>query len=316
MAHITIFGYIIIVMVGLWTIFLTHHTHQRLRLPVLKFLEYYIIAFNLWIFVYVVAKYSVVNLWERGFQSANAVLLIPALFFVAFGLAHSLVNVTARLRGRENAGALNRALAFAAVVFATAYAVGFIEFWRKATLKGLTVTSVVLVFTVLLVAVVVLIDLVLRTPRSFDPDRRRVLRGFGLLMLLGYVPYTVAGLLPGSYDLTVCLVAQLWLNLAPIVWIQRFFVPYHERLSLADSDGVLDILARDYKISKREREVMGLIVEGKSNKQIQEQLFISPHTVKNHIYNLYQKLEINSRSQLLSLVMKTNDAGSGGRLNA
>jgi DNA-binding CsgD family transcriptional regulator len=82
---------------------------------------------------------------------------------------------------------------------------------------------------------------------------------------------------------------------------------------VADKGDVLDLLARDHKISKREREIMELILQGKSNKQIQELLFISLHTVKNHIYNLYQKLNIKSRNQLMSLVMNRNNVGSAER---
>jgi DNA-binding CsgD family transcriptional regulator len=316
MAHIAIFGYIVILMVGLWAISITHQALQRFHLPYLKFLMYYIIAFNVGVFVYLIAKYAVVNLWEQGFDPSSAVVLIPALFVVAFGMTYSLVNVVVRLKGQENYRALNGALAVAAIFFATGYAIGFFQFWSKATLKWLTATTIILVFTVLIVTLLLLIDLVVRAHGAFDRDRRRVVRGFGYLMLSGYVPYTVAALLPGSYDLHAALVTQLWLNLAPVVWIQRFFLPYHERLWVANSDRVLDILARDYKISKREREVIQLILEGKSNKQIQERLFISPHTVKNHIYNLYQKIGIKSRSELMFLVMKRNDMGSGDQSGA
>lgn len=309
MAHIAIFWYVIILMVGLWAISLTHQTRRQFDLPLLKFLMYYIIAFNAGISVYLIAKYAVVNLWDQGFDPSSAVVLIPPLVVVAIGMVYSLANVVVRLKGRENTGFLNRALAVAAFIFAAGYGIGFFHFWSQGTLRWVTATSVFLLLTVLIVVLLLLIDLVVRKYGIFEADRRRVIRGFGFLMLLGFVPYAVAVLLPGSYDLHAALVTQLWLNVAPIVWIQRFFLPYHERLYLADSDRVLDIVAGENKISKREREVMQLILEGKSNKQIQEQLFISHHTVKNHIYNLYQKMGIKSRSQLMSLVMKRNGVG-------
>jgi len=47
-------------------------------------------------------------------------------------------------------------------------------------------------------------------------------------------------------------------------------------------------------ISNREREVIKLIVNGKSNKEIEELLFISIKTVNNHKYNIYKKLKINN----------------------
>lgn len=55
-------------------------------------------------------------------------------------------------------------------------------------------------------------------------------------------------------------------------------------------------------ISTRERDVILLILQGKSNREIEDQLFISLGTVKNHIYAIFQKLNINSRVQLVNLI--------------
>ncbi|MCG8573183.1 MAG: helix-turn-helix transcriptional regulator [Spirochaetes bacterium] len=51
----------------------------------------------------------------------------------------------------------------------------------------------------------------------------------------------------------------------------------------------------------REKEIIKLILRGKSNKEIGDELFISERTVKNHIYNTYKKLDINSRFELIHL---------------
>ena len=44
-------------------------------------------------------------------------------------------------------------------------------------------------------------------------------------------------------------------------------------------------------------------LHGKSNRDIAEALYIAPHTVKNHVYRLYQKLGIKSRFELVSLFL-------------
>ena len=53
-------------------------------------------------------------------------------------------------------------------------------------------------------------------------------------------------------------------------------------------------------LSERETEVLLLITKGLNNKEIAEQLFISIHTVKYHISNLYEKLDIKNRKQITS----------------
>ena len=56
------------------------------------------------------------------------------------------------------------------------------------------------------------------------------------------------------------------------------------------------------KISKREREIIGLLLKGNNSKEIEDKLFISPHTIKNHIYNIYKKLGVKNRGELILLL--------------
>jgi DNA-binding CsgD family transcriptional regulator len=48
------------------------------------------------------------------------------------------------------------------------------------------------------------------------------------------------------------------------------------------------------ELTPREREVLGLIAEGLSNKAIVEQLYISPKTLERHIRHIFFKLDVNS----------------------
>ena len=57
-----------------------------------------------------------------------------------------------------------------------------------------------------------------------------------------------------------------------------------------------------YSISTRERDVFKLMISGLSNKEISEQLFISEHTVKNHITHILQKLNVTDRVQAIAMV--------------
>lgn len=71
-------------------------------------------------------------------------------------------------------------------------------------------------------------------------------------------------------------------------------------------------------LTEREREVLMLIAEGKSNKEIGEELFISIKTVKTHVSNLLMKLGLEDRTQLAiyahrkGWVKKIRSGGSGG----
>ncbi len=51
----------------------------------------------------------------------------------------------------------------------------------------------------------------------------------------------------------------------------------------------------DPGLTQKEREILKILVLGKTNEEIATSLSISPHTVKTHVYNLYKKLGVNNR---------------------
>lgn len=53
------------------------------------------------------------------------------------------------------------------------------------------------------------------------------------------------------------------------------------------------------KLTLREKEVLIMICSGARNKEIAENLGISPNTVKNHVYRIYKKLKVNNRFQTI-----------------
>lgn len=56
-------------------------------------------------------------------------------------------------------------------------------------------------------------------------------------------------------------------------------------------------------LSKREKEVLDLLANGKSNKEIANALFISEKTVRTHLHNIFKKLDITKRTEAVSLMM-------------
>lgn len=56
---------------------------------------------------------------------------------------------------------------------------------------------------------------------------------------------------------------------------------------------------KESKLTEREKEVLVCLVEGLSNKEIGERLFISDKTVKIHVSKIFKKLNVKSRSQVL-----------------
>jgi DNA-binding NarL/FixJ family response regulator len=63
--------------------------------------------------------------------------------------------------------------------------------------------------------------------------------------------------------------------------------------------------SEDDRLTDREKEILICLVEGLSNKEIADRLFISDNTVKIHVSNIYKKMNVRSRSQaVISAVQK------------
>ena len=58
-------------------------------------------------------------------------------------------------------------------------------------------------------------------------------------------------------------------------------------------------------ITPREKEVLKLVCEGLSNKEIASRLSLSEQTVKSHLSNLFKKFDVKSRAHLMSIAINT-----------
>ena len=65
-------------------------------------------------------------------------------------------------------------------------------------------------------------------------------------------------------------------------------------------------LISQLELSKRELEILGLLAQGHSNQEIATQLFISLSTVKTHLQNLFEKLDVKRRLQAVEKAKRLN----------
>ena len=74
-----------------------------------------------------------------------------------------------------------------------------------------------------------------------------------------------------------------------------------------NEDFVLDTsLVAQLQLSKRELEILGLLAQGHSNQEIAAKLFVSLSTVKTHIQNIFEKLDVKRRTQAVEKAKRLN----------
>jgi DNA-binding CsgD family transcriptional regulator len=64
------------------------------------------------------------------------------------------------------------------------------------------------------------------------------------------------------------------------------------------------------QLSQRELQICQALRRGLANKQIAQQLGISPRTVENHLRNIYEKLQLSRRTELLALLLQTDSSAA------
>ncbi|MCS3602793.1 FixJ family two-component response regulator [Buttiauxella sp. BIGb0471] len=74
-----------------------------------------------------------------------------------------------------------------------------------------------------------------------------------------------------------------------------------QKLTQQQRESVADLQAKLATLSAREQEVMALIMQGKSNKEMARDLSLSPRTVEAHRASLFARLEINSLAKLIKV---------------
>ena len=86
------------------------------------------------------------------------------------------------------------------------------------------------------------------------------------------------------------------LNIAAIRFVFRFYANIR---FMPRSASLPNAFIRDFNISKRETEIVSLLLEKKTYEKIAEQLFISIKTVETHVLHIYQKAGVKSREDLI-----------------
>jgi len=135
----------------------------------------------------------------------------------------------------------------------------------------------------------------------------RAFRWLGGFYLAGCLLILLSALFAGPAHGLITATCGLAFNLFPFVWYRRSLVGatgQDDPGTGGSGAGSLDQFHAEFDISRRQKEIVELVLAGKSNKDIGEALFIAPSTVKNHLYALYQKVGVKSRYELIGLVMR------------
>ena len=311
MTHVNIFSLILVLaigMVGITTLIQAYKKYRYryllgygIHLALLNFLILMSVSFS-YVFANLLARFTTQTavIVESGYRFIGAMVLLNSAYALIYSCRELLQKQVSRIFKqsylRISSGLLLILLFFAARSIAIR------------SIYPILIVNVAVMMLAFLTMYATIIYLLSRIKNLKESRKRKAVRAFGTIGLASSTPFLIFLILHilsivGNNVLTVF--ASLFffvINGMPVLFLKRFMEMYHGTLEITQEKVVpLGKICKKYKISKREQEIILLICEGKTNKEIEDELFISLQTVKDHIYRIYQKTGVKNRVQLTNL---------------
>jgi|WetSurMetagenome_2_1015567.scaffolds.fasta_scaffold00065_36 DNA-binding CsgD family transcriptional regulator len=253
---------------------------------------------------YISGKGIVNNRLRFGFY--DLIVNINNLLYILWCL--SFVFLIYRMLGKAPSRRVKTLLYLSGMIFLSFIIYNYIGTLRLDNSLFQVVTSEILCFT----PVYVLgysVFLLISAKKVTDNQKRKAMKAFGLMFvffpLLLFCYYTDSfflHLMPDSINHLAINVIDFCYNTLIVIWsISHFESMGADEVKAAIVDLTAHELIQKYQISKRELEIIQLVCSGRSNQEIADELFISLGTVKNHLYNIFIKLGIKNRTQLVKM---------------
>jgi DNA-binding NarL/FixJ family response regulator len=114
----------------------------------------------------------------------------------------------------------------------------------------------------------------------------------------GASAYLVKGSPPSELHTAIRAVVRGEAYFCPAVAKQMLSTYVHRVVNRSEQEDVI------YSLSAREREVLRLIAEGLTSREIASRLFLSANTVERHRANIMEKLQLHNRAQLVKFAIR------------
>lgn len=316
--HVRIFGAVVNLIIGSG---IAVYAYQLFRAHALKFLKpliHYVILYNLLILSLLTIKYFELNLSDKILPpniASYAYIFGSISVSLGYIMIYKLYQISLAFREKKLSSTA-KFLIYSGIIILT---LGFqIKYFLPSNVRSsewIMIAQGCIGLNFCVLEIVILIGLLIYGLKKTDRKERRLIKSFGFLFLSRYGLFIImisialpVALKSETIQGIIAFSILFLLNIIPFLWLRYFFLKYTTgMLKFIEDESILDQVYQQYKISKREQEILKLILEGNSNRKIEEALFISYHTVKNHVYNLYQKLGVKNRYELIHFFNKIAD---------
>jgi DNA-binding CsgD family transcriptional regulator len=316
MSHLLVFADFLILGVGFVAVYQGIQVYREYRYPAMRSFMIFFAVSNLMDLLSLLSQYLVRNvnsLTSDGMFMTIFIIVAPIGFSLGAIEIAFFASTVWHLSGMARAPRWS-VYGFGSICLAwvSATCFGFHRFFQMddtsflPSLYDWSTLAVIALFTIL--PLVLLIN-----SRSRQPGPpRRMIRMLGSFFVSLSCLEICALFLPSTWENSIIMLSEFVMNLSLLIFLKPFVMNYYRPLTPSPDVGFsLNRVCSEFHLTARERDLLQLILNGKSNKDIEQELFISPHTVKNHIYNIFRKTGIQRRGQLVRIVLRSSALLSG-----
>ena len=318
--------FIIVIFLSIWAaiyaILVTYNLHKKYRLNYLSTYLYFQIFINVFgvygLLGQAIAK-KIIHQQESSFQIIESIghffsfLGLPFLIFAWYMFIRLCREIIDKKLSRTFNLSYFFTLAF--VLFAYGIVIVLSNLLNFGDEQYAFFSSAIIYLYVtleILVLIIALSQIFVNAKKIQDEKKQKAVLTFAYLILFIFSAGIILFILADKSSILGAIYLLLFFsgNIPPVLYwrayLKKYFTaPVLQKIGLMTMKQFLD----EYKISKREEEVIQQLCEGKANKEISETLFISLQTVKDHVYSVYQKTDVKNRVQLINLIQSYREEG-------
>lgn len=308
---IILFGYYVFLWAaGVALLIVAYFRYQRVRDPFLLSYFYFLLAFLTTAFVNIIGgSFSLLTSPQRLLSPTAietsmktlALLSVPLMFVCWF----FYLRMMAGLIGRNVSGFIRIVYVTVQLLAVVAFGIMIASFSAAPTAalaRSFASAFIIVRWSGFAIRSWALVQIVLYAGSLRDDGRRKAVLKFGGISAIFIAVYYGSTLLPPSRAISFIIYPTIYFvaNYIPLLYLLTILRRESLGIPLVPPGlKVLDRLAGTYGLTRREQEIVGLILAGKDNVDIHKSLFISAGTVRNHVSSIYRKLGLKNRYQLL-----------------
>ena len=309
MQHLTVTLAILTFGTGIAALMYVHWLQSKHALFFLKIFLRYMIVLNVSVFLNLALHYLLANVLTSvdTYHKVMLVIVVNIIGFFLFALLTFYYLVLTRSLLDKSIEKKEKNLIIGIIVTGSmAYGFSLALYSFSSKISVFLLVHKLLISLLSIISLAASLQLFVGAQVLNSKTQIRIIKIFSLIYAFFFTYQLSLWFLPLQTWIMLSAFNLLILDIIPIPFLTNLMKDRESQvLTRPETREKIYCFYKKHELTKRQQEIVDLILAGQSNEEIKNELFISFFTVKKHISNIFLKLDITSRAQLIHKVMQT-----------